>query len=108
MSKKTLAVFGEALVDDFITEQVVGGAPFNVARNLAAFGVAALMVTRIGEDKNGALMRGEFERFGMSEAGLQFDPREAPGRVVGGRTPEGHRFITLPAQAYDYGEAAPA
>jgi fructokinase len=38
MSQQTIAVFGEALVDDFITEQVVGGAPFNVARNLAAFG----------------------------------------------------------------------
>ena len=108
MSKQTVAVFGEALVDDFITEQVVGGAPFNVARNLAAFGVATLMITRIGEDKNGALMRGEFERFGMSEAGLQVDPREATGRVVVERSAGGHRFIILPDQAYDYVETRPA
>jgi fructokinase len=108
MSEQTIAVFGEALVDDFITEQVVGGAPFNVARNLAAFGVATLMVTRVGEDKNGALMRGEFERFGMSEAGLQIDPREATGRVVVERNVDGHRFIILPDQAYDYVETAPA
>jgi fructokinase len=108
MSKQTIAVFGEALVDDFITEQVVGGAPFNVARNLAAFGVATLMVTRIGEDKNGALMRAEFERFGMSEAGLQIDPREATGRVVVERNAAGHRFIILPDQAYDYVETRPA
>jgi fructokinase len=108
MSKHTIAVFGEALVDDFITEQVVGGAPFNVARNLAAFGAATLMVTRIGDDKNGALVRREFARFGMSEAGLQIDPRETTGRVVVERNAEGHRFIILPDQAYDYVEAAPA
>lgn len=108
MTQQTIAVFGEALVDDFITEQVVGGAPFNVARNLAAFGVATLMVTRIGTDKNGALVRNEFERFDMSEAGLQLDPQEATGRVVVERNAEGHRFIILPDQAYDYVETAPA
>ena len=108
MSKHTIAVFGEALVDDFITEQVVGGAPFNVARNLAAFGVATLMITRIGQDKNGALMRDEFARFGMSEAGLQIDEREATGRVVVERNDQGHRFIILPDQAYDYVARAPA
>ena len=108
MNAKAIVVFGEALVDDFITEQVVGGAPFNVARNLAAFGEAALMVTRLGSDKNGTLVRGEFERFGMSEAGLQIDPREATGRVVVERNDGGHRFIILPDQAYDYVEAEPA
>lgn len=108
MSKYSIAVFGEALVDDFITEQVVGGAPFNVARNLAAFGVATLMVTRIGADKNGAGICDEFARFGMSEAALQVDERGATGRVVVERNADGHRFIILPDQAYDYVETAPA
>ena len=113
MNQQTIAVFGESLVDDFITEQVVGGAPFNVARNLAAFGVATLMVTRIGEDKNGALVRREFARFGMSEAGLQIGALDATGRVVversdGGHRGVEHRFVILPDQAYDYVQAAPA
>lgn len=108
MSKHTVAVFGEALVDDFVTEQVVGGAPFNVARNLAAFGVATLMVTRIGADSNGALICDEFARFGMSEAALQVDERGATGRVVVERNAGGHRFIILPDQAYDYVDTAPA
>jgi fructokinase len=108
MNAKAIAVFGEALVDDFITEQVMGGAPFNVARNLAAFGEATLMITRLGNDKNGALLRGEFERFGMSEAGLQIDPQEATGRVVVERNDGGHRFIILPDQAYDYVDTDPA
>ncbi len=95
-------VFGEALVDDFVTEQLVGGAPFNVARNLAAFMSPQLMVTRIGSDRNGAVVRGEFERFAMSESGLQVDRMEETGRVVLERRPNGHRFVILPMQAYDF------
>jgi fructokinase len=98
---KRMALFGEALIDDFITEQVVGGAPFNVARNLAAFGAAPLMVTRIGQDRAGGLIQAEYERFGMDQAGLQHAPGEDTGRVVVERGPDGHRFIILDHQAYD-------
>lgn len=108
MSKQSIAVFGEALVDDFVTEQVIGGAPFNVARNLAAFGVATLMVTRIGADHNGARICDEFTRFGMSERALQVGEHEETGRVVVERNAAGHRFIILPDQAYDYVATAPA
>lgn len=95
-------VFGEALVDDFVTEQLVGGAPFNVARNLAAFMSPQLMITRIGDDRNGAVVRGEFERFAMSESGLQLDRMEETGRVLVERRAGGHRFVILPKQAYDF------
>ncbi|MBA5690242.1 PfkB family carbohydrate kinase [Rugamonas apoptosis] len=103
-----IAVFGEALVDDFITEQVVGGAPFNMARHLAAFGAASLMITRIGQDANGASVRAEFTRYGMTQAGLQVDSSAPTGRVVVERNEQGHRFIIQPDQAYDYIEPAPA
>jgi fructokinase len=98
----TTVVFGEALVDDFVTEQIVGGAPFNVARHLAAFMSPQLMITCIGNDKNGAVVHNEFERFAMSQAGLQIDKMEETGRVVIERTTKGHRFVMLPGQAYDY------
>ena len=98
----TTVVFGEALVDDFVTEQVVGGAPFNVARHLAAFMSPQLMITRIGNDRNGAVVHAEFERFAMSEAGLQIDRMEETGRVVVERSTRGHRFSILPGQAYDF------
>ena len=104
----TTIVFGEALVDDFGAEQVVGGAPFNVARHLAAFMAPQLMLTRIGEDRNGAIVRGEFERFAMSSAGLQTDAMEETGRVIVERTPAGHRFSILPNQAYDFIDAPTA
>lgn len=97
----TIAVFGEALVDDFVTEQVVGGAPFNVARHLAAFGVVPLMITRIGNDGNGTLVAAEFGRFGMPDAALQRDPQAATGRVIVERGADNHRFVILPHQAYD-------
>ncbi|CAN7608075.1 PfkB family carbohydrate kinase [Pseudoduganella sp. LjRoot289] len=101
-------VYGEALVDDFGDVQVVGGAPFNVARNLAGFGMPPLMVTRVGDDANGARMRAEFGRFGMSEAGLQVGAGEPTGRVQVERTGDGsHRFHILPDQAYDRVQSAP-
>jgi fructokinase len=98
----TTVVFGEALVDDFGAEVIVGGAPFNVARTLAAFMAPQLMITRIGEDRNGAAVRAEFERFAMSSAGLQIDEMEDTGRVVVERAPGGHRFSIVPNQAYDF------
>jgi fructokinase len=98
----TTIVFGEALVDEFPTEQVVGGAPFNVARHLAAFMRPPLMITRIGNDRNGTAVRAEFERFVMPETGLQVDAMEETGRVVVERDGASHRFIILPRQAYDF------
>lgn len=98
----TTVVYGEALVDDFPGEQAVGGAPFNVARHLAAFMSPQLAITRIGDDRNGAIVRAEFERFAMSDAGLQFDQIEETGRVVVERHVRGHRLVLLPGQAYDY------
>ncbi len=104
----TTVLFGEALVDDYKTEQLVGGAPFNVARHLAAFMSPQLMITRIGDDQNGLVVRAEFERFAMSQRGLQVDAMEETGRVVVERGEKGHRFVILPRQAYDYIDAVPA
>lgn len=104
----TTVVFGEALVDEFPTGQVIGGAPFNVARHLAAFMAPALMITRIGDDRNGQAVRAEFERFVMPETGLQVDPMEETGRVVVERNGQGHRFTILPRQAYDFIDPAAA
>jgi fructokinase len=102
----TTVVFGEALVDEFPTGHGVGGAPFNVARHLAAFMAPPLMITRIGDDRNGLAVRAEFERFVIPESGLQIDPIEETGRVViergAGNPAQGHHFTILPRQAYDF------
>lgn len=98
----TTVVYGEALVDDFGTEQIVGGAPCNVARHLAAFMAPQLLITRIGNDRNGALVHAQFECFAMSEAGLQIDKLEETGRVLVERAGQGHRFVIIASQAYDF------
>lgn len=100
-NSKSIVVYGEALIDDFADQQVVGGAPFNVARALAAFGLMPMMITRIGADRNGALVRAEFARFAMAVTGLQADPLAATGRVMVERGAGEHRFVILPDQAYD-------
>ena len=109
-STQTIAVFGEALVDDFGDHQVLGGAPFNVARHLAAFGQAVLMLTRVGDDANGGRVRADCARFGMTLAGVQVDAERPTGRVLVERSADGgsHRFTILEDQAYDAIEAGPA
>lgn len=95
-------VFGEVLVEEGAGAPVVGGAPFNVARHLAAFMAPPLLITRIGDDRNGAAVRAEFERFVIPETGLQIDTMEETGRAVVERQGTSHRLTLLPRQAYDF------
>ncbi|MDR7332027.1 fructokinase [Kinneretia asaccharophila] len=73
---------GEALVDEFHDGAVAGGAPFNVARSLAALGVPVSFVSRIGaDDAAGHLVLDSAARFGLSVDGIQRDAAHATGRV---------------------------
>jgi len=102
-------VVGEALVDCFPDRQVIGGAPFNVARNLAAFGVAPLMLTRIGRDAIGDALAAEFDRHAMSRAALQVDAALPSGQVRVHMAADGsHRFEIPAGQAWDALDAAAA
>jgi fructokinase len=106
----TTIVFGEALVEELPAEQSVGGAPFNVARHLAAFMLPPLVITRIGDDRNGLAVRAEFERFVMPETGVQVDAMEETGRMLVERGGHGggQRLTLLPGQAYDFIDAQAA
>lgn len=104
----SIVVFGEALIDDFPDAKVVGGAPFNVARTLAGFGCAPLMITRVGQDAAAELIHAEMQRFDLTEVGLQLDPRYPTGRVTVELGETGHRFLILQQQAYDYIDAVEA
>jgi fructokinase len=44
----------------------------------------------------------------MSQAGLQVDKMEQTGRVIAQRCANGHRFVILPSQAFDYINPEPA
>ena len=99
-------VFGEALVDEFPEQNIIGGAPFNVARTLAHFGCAPLLISRIGSDENGTAIRNEMQASGLSQNGVQLDLLRPTGRVVVHMTDvqdlTSHRFEILASQAYDY------
>jgi fructokinase len=106
----TVAVLGEALVDEFLDGSVAGGAPFNVARSLATLGVSVLLISRIGaDDANGRLMLQSARDYGVGEQGLQRDPSRATGRVsvhelAGG----GHNFEIHADAAWDHLDLATA
>ncbi len=104
MPFRSLAVLGEALVDEFHDGPVAGGAPFNVARSLAALGVPALFISRIGaDDANGRLVLASAERYGLGTQGLQRDAARATGRVSVREQPGGgHRFEIHADAAWDH------
>jgi fructokinase len=59
-------LFGEALVDELpSTDGHPGGAPFNVACHLRAFGVEPLLISRVGEDPEGEMLRRAALRQGL-------------------------------------------
>jgi fructokinase len=107
-----IIVLGEALIDVFPERNVVGGAPFNVACSAAALGANVCLVTRLGDDANGHLVRTGASRFGVSLDGVQTDVTRPTGTVqvrvgVGKNAAENYYTIT-DDQAWDYLELQPA
>ncbi len=78
-----ILVFGEVLFDEFPDgSRVLGGAPFNVAWHLQAFGEAPRLVSRIGADTQGDEVRATMADWGMSCDYLQTDPARPTGSVA--------------------------
>jgi fructokinase len=75
-------VFGEVLFDHFPDgRRVLGGAPFNVAWHLQAFGERPFFISRVGEDAEGTAIRTAMQGWAMDTSGLQADGRLPTGRV---------------------------
>jgi fructokinase len=98
----SVVLFGEVLADIFPDRTVLGGAPFNVARHLKAFGLNPILITRLGNDD----LRDEVFRVmlqnGMETIGIQCNNSYPTGQVRVHLEGEGHRFEILPMQAYDF------
>jgi len=95
-------LFGEVLADIFPSHRVLGGAPFNVARHLKAFGRNPVLLSRIGDDEIGREILATMARNGMTVSGIQLDNHHPTGRVKVHFDQNGHRFEILPCQAYDF------
>ena len=75
-------IFGEVLFDHFPDgTRVLGGAPFNVAWHLQAFGQRPRFISRVGRDPEGEAVREAMRTWGMDTKGLQIDPRHPTGWV---------------------------
>jgi fructokinase len=104
-----VVVFGEVLFDVFPDgEDVLGGAPFNVAWHLAGFGVDPLFLSRIGRDRHGRRVREAMERWGLEATGIQEDPDHATGRVTVELEDGQPTFEILEDRAWDHVDAAEA
>jgi len=83
MSKQRLCIFGEVLFDHFPDgKRVLGGAPFNVAWHLQAFGRSPHLISRVGNDDEGAEIRAAMREWGMDDSGLQTDSGRPTGKVM--------------------------
>ncbi|MES9942603.1 MAG: carbohydrate kinase [Candidatus Thiodiazotropha sp. 6PLUC2] len=83
MNNKKLIIFGEVLYDCFPGgEKVLGGAPFNVAWHLQAFGQSPSFVSRVGRDSEGDTILRTMSRWGMETEGVQQDADHATGKVT--------------------------
>jgi fructokinase len=75
----TFVVAGEALVDIVVpqgggTDHAPGGSPLNVAVGLSRLGVETLLITRLGDDEHGRLVRSHVEASGVTLSGASVDP----------------------------------
>lgn len=76
-------IFGEALFDCFDSgEQVLGGAPFNIAWHLQALGDAPNFISKVGQDLLGEQILRQAHQWGMTTQYIQTDPDHPTGQVA--------------------------
>ena len=95
-------LFGEVLADIFPDRTVLGGAPFNVARHLNAFGQNPILISRLGKDRLRDEVMHVMSQCGMDISGIQSDESHPSGQVKVHIDGTSHRFEILPLQAYDF------
>ncbi|TAL43079.1 MAG: carbohydrate kinase [Methylovulum sp.] len=103
MADKQIGIIGEVLFDAFPDgKQILGGAPFNVAWHLQAFGRHPCFISRVGDDARGASIRSAMLDWGMDTGLLQTDAEHPTGTVkisINNGEPD---YDILDNQAYDF------
>lgn len=105
-----ITAFGEILWDNLPTGKVLGGAPVNLLTHLAALGADCSVISRCGNDADGAALREAIRRKHVAIDFIQTDPQLATSQVLVQLDTEGcaHYDIVYPC-AWDKiqaGEAA--
>ena len=106
--QKDVLLLGELLVDCFADREVIGGAPFNVARHLRGLGryvgFDPMLVSRIGKDERGARILEKMQAADLAIDGIQQDLLRPTGQVqvMLDSASKTHQFDILPEQAWDF------
>lgn len=96
-------IFGEVLYDCFPDgRQVLGGAPFNVAWHLQAFGLNPYFISRVGDDAPGRKIKAAMLDWGMDVSGLQLDAVHATGMVAVSIESDEPSYEIVNHRAWDY------
>ena len=105
---KHICVFGEVLFDHFPDgTRVLGGAPFNVAWHLQAFGLSPTFISRVGKDREGQAIHDAMKQWGMETGELQIDDRHPTGRVTVELADGEPSYDIVRPSAWDAIEASP-
>ncbi|MCU7936505.1 MAG: carbohydrate kinase [Candidatus Thiodiazotropha sp. (ex Dulcina madagascariensis)] len=103
MSGNELTIFGEVLFDCFPSgENVLGGAPFNVAWHLQAFGRSPRFISRVGRDREGDAVLQAMRQWGMDTQPLQSDDLHPTGKVMISLRGGEPSYDILADAAYDF------
>jgi fructokinase len=82
IQRQSVCVFGEVLFDHLPGgRRVLGGAPFNVAWHLSAFGLNPDFISCVGNDVEGDDVRRAMRNWGMALEGVRVDRALPTGRV---------------------------
>jgi fructokinase len=96
-------IFGEVLFDCFPGgRRVLGGAPFNVAWHLRAFGTSPRLISSVGDDPEGEQVRCAMQDWGMDTSTLQTDPDHATGEVRITLEDGEPTYDIIPDRAFDH------
>jgi fructokinase len=103
---KRAMVFGEVLFDCFPDgSEVLGGAPFNVAWHLQAFGQQPRLISRVGNDPLGRVILKAMQDWGMTCSALQTDSTHPTGMVQVRFKDHEPSFEITAERAYDFIDA---
>lgn len=83
MSEKRFNIIGigEILLDLLPTRKKLGGAPANFAFTASQLGDCGTIVSRVGDDKNGAVILGKLKSYGLEINEIQIDRKNLTGTV---------------------------
>ncbi len=102
MTQKII-IFGEVLFDCFPDgNNVLGGAPFNVAWHLQAFGISPLFISRVGNDSYGESIKQAMKDWGMNLDYLQTDAYHPTGIVSVKLIDNEPHYNIVENSAYDF------